>query len=269
MHKNLIIGYINGYEWDVIQYWVTSLNLCGFDGDKVLVVGENTSKEVIDRIASAGLITVAETTGINATPYVKRFYDIYKYIEQGNYNFVVTTDVRDVIFQKNPIEFLEHCGKDLVFSSESIKYKNEAWGTKNFIEAFGPDVFKLYKENEIFNVGVIAGKGRALSILLKEIFEMSMSLNVPICDQSTFNYIIQNDYYKQISLYSRTSDSWSTQMGTTNDPNTSHYLPVLLTRPPMMLRDVVINTAGSEFYIVHQYDRVPGFREILRGKYKS
>ncbi len=74
--------------------------------------------------------------------------------------------------QKNPIEYLEkECiNKNLVFASESIRYKDEPWGDKNLKDTFGEYVYEHFKNEEIFNVGVLAGHGYAIRDLALNIF---------------------------------------------------------------------------------------------------
>ena len=36
--NNLMIGAFTGYEWEQIAPWVKSVNDCGFQGDKVMIV---------------------------------------------------------------------------------------------------------------------------------------------------------------------------------------------------------------------------------------
>ena len=38
MRKDLIIGSFTNYNWDKIQYWVNSIDACGFKGDKAMLV---------------------------------------------------------------------------------------------------------------------------------------------------------------------------------------------------------------------------------------
>ena len=38
MAKDLIVGVVDGYNWDQIKYWANSIDKSGFDGHKALVV---------------------------------------------------------------------------------------------------------------------------------------------------------------------------------------------------------------------------------------
>ena len=57
-------------------------------------------------------------------------------------------------------------------------------------------------------------------------------------------------------------------LGTTVDPSKiEQFKPFLLEPSPVLKGDVVTTSTGIEYYIVHQYDRVPEWRKIIEEKY--
>jgi hypothetical protein len=156
----------------------------------------------------------------------------------------------------------------LVFSSESILYKDEPWGDQNLLETYGPYVHENFKNNEIFNVGVLAGTGSAMRDLAINIFTAATNRPIPICDQSTFNFMVSMSPYRETSLYKRSEDGWACQLGTTVDPSKIHqFKPLLLEASPTINGDIVTTSKGTPYYIVHQYDRVPEWRKLIEVKY--
>jgi hypothetical protein len=207
--------------------------------------------------------------------HVERFLHIYNYLKDNEFRYVITTDVKDVIFQKNPSEWLEEWlgnesfDDDLVFSSESILYKNEPWGDNNLMETFGPYIHNIFKENEIYNVGVLAGRGYAMRDLVLNIFLACVGKPIKICDQSTFNFLISQHPYLKTSKYAKSEDGWACQLGTTVDPSKiNEFKPFLLEPSPIMQDGKVVTSTGKEFSIVHQYDRVPEWKNIIEAKYE-
>jgi hypothetical protein len=155
-----------------------------------------------------------------------------------------------------------------MFASESIKYKDEPWGNENLMQTFGPFFHNIFKENEIFNVGVLAGRGFAMRDLCAIIFAMSTNRPIPIVDQSTFNFMISQEPYKTTSRYMRSETGWAAQLGTTADPSKiDQFRPLLLEAEPQMIDGKVCTSEGKEFTIVHQYDRVPYWRNVIEVKY--
>ena len=278
--EDLIIGCSTNYDWSKIKYWINSVNQSGFKGKKVMIL-MNCDIETATKVLKAGFEVISFGTDAmgnltHQSPFmvhVERFLHIYNYLKDNKFRYVITTDVKDVIFQKDPFiqldDMLSKTDKDLVFSSESILYKNEPWGDNNLMETFGPYIHDIFKENEIYNVGVLAGKGDAMRDLALNIFLACVGKPIKICDQSTFNVMISMNPYLKTSLYKKSEDGWACQLGTTVDPSKiDQFKPLLLEQSPIMQDDKVVTSAGKEFSIVHQYDRVPEWRKIIEAKYE-
>jgi hypothetical protein len=278
--KDLIVGCATNYDWSKLKYWVNSINRSGFQGDKVLIL-MNCDKDTVKKISDSGFSIIAfnqDTEGnlsyeSQMMVHVERFFHIYQLLKDNQYRFVITTDVKDVVFQKNPSEWLkanlaEMRQESLVFSSESMKYKDEPWGNQNLLETFGPQIYEDFKKNTIFNVGVLAGYGYAMKDLMMNIFASCMHRPIKICDQSTFNFLISQHPYLSTSMYTRSEDGWACQLGTTADPSKiEQFRPFLLEPSPKMEDDKVVTSTGIEYTIVHQYDRVPEWKKIIEAKY--
>ena len=279
--KDLIIGCSTNYDWSKLKYWVNSINKSGFEGDKVLIL-MNCNKETVQQVSNAGFSVIAFQQDDNGNlvyqsqlmVHVERFIHIYNTLKAQDYRYVITTDVKDVIFQKNPVEWLEQhlpdgSSEDLVFSSESIRYKDEPWGNQNLLETFGPMIHDHFKNNVIFNVGVLAGRGYAMKSLALNIFLSSINRPIPIVDQSTFNVLISQHPYLKSSMYMTSEDGWACQLGTTADPSKiEQFKPFLVEATPKLEGDKVVTSEGKEYVIVHQYDRVPEWKKIIEAKYE-
>ena len=278
--EDLIIGCSTNYDWSKIKYWINSVNQSGFKGKKVMIL-MNCDIETATKVLKAGFEVISFGTDAmgnltHQSPFmvhVERFLHIYNYLKDNEFRYVITTDVKDVIFQKDPFiqldDILSNTHKDLVFSSESILYKDEPWGDNNLMETFGPYIHDIFKENEIYNVGVLAGRGYAMRDLALNIFLACVGKPIKICDQSTFNVMISMNPYLKTSLYKKSEDGWACQLGTTVDPSKiDQFKPLLLEQSPIMQDDKVVTSAGKEFSIVHQYDRVPEWRKIIEAKYE-
>jgi len=276
--KDLIVGCATNYDWSKLKYWVNSINRSGFEGDKVLIL-MNCDKDTVKKISDSGFSIIAFNQDANGNltynsqmmVHVERFFHIYQLLKDNEYRYVITTDVKDVVFQRNPSKWLEENlaegVEDLVFSSESMKYKDEPWGNQNLLETFGPQIYEDFKNHTIFNVGVLAGRGYAMRDLMMNIFASCLHRPIKICDQSTFNFLISRHPYLKSSIYSKSEDGWACQLGTTADPSKiEQFRPFLLEPSPKMEDDKVVTSTGIEYTIVHQYDRCD-FADIIRKKY--
>jgi hypothetical protein len=276
--KDLIVGCATNYDWSKLKYWVNSINRSGFEGDKVLIL-MNCDKDTVKKISDSGFSIIAfnqDSNGnlsynSNMMVHVERFFHIYQLLKDNLYRYVITTDVKDVVFQQNPSVWLENNftdNDDLVFSSESMKYKDEPWGNQNLLETFGPQIYEDFKNHTIFNVGVLAGRGYAMKDLMMNIFASCLHRPIKICDQSTFNFLISQHPYLKTSKYTKSEDGWACQLGTTADPSKiEQFRPFLLEPSPKMEGDKVLTSEGKEYIIVHQYDRVPEWKKVIEAKY--
>jgi hypothetical protein len=277
--KDLIIGCSTNYNWDKIKYWVNSINKSGFEGDKVLIF-MSVDKDTLQKVNEAGFqaIVLSQPDEFGNFKYesrlpvhVERFFHIYNFLRENRYRYVITTDVKDVIFQKNPIEYIEENlgDKKLMFASESLLYKDEPWGNQNLLETFGAYFHSIFKNNLIFNVGVLAGRGDDMRDLACMIFNMSINRPIPIVDQSTFNFMISMAPYLYTSLYLKSEDAWACQLGTTADQSKIEQFRPLLEEPsPRFESGKVLTSVGKEFTIVHQYDRVSDWKSIIEKEYE-
>jgi hypothetical protein len=276
--KDLIVGCATNYDWSKLKYWVNSINRSGFEGDKVLIL-MNCDKDTVEKISNSGFSIIAFnqdsngnlTYNSNMMVHVERFFHIYQLLKDNLYRYVITTDVKDVVFQQNPSVWLENNftdNDDLIFSSESMKYKDEPWGNQNLLETFGPQIYEDFKNHTIFNVGVLAGRGYAMKDLMMNIFASCMHRPIKICDQSTFNFLISQHPYLKTSKYTKSEDGWACQLGTTADPSKiEQFRPFLLEPSPKLEGDKVLTSEGIEYIIVHQYDRVPEWKKVIEAKY--
>ena len=278
--KDLIVGCATNYDWSKLKYWVNSINTSGFEGDKVLIL-MNCDKDTVQKVTDAGFSIIAFNQDANGNltyqsqlmVHVERFVHIYKLLKDNQYRFVITTDVKDVIFQKNPSVWLENNLTDkenLVFASESIKYKDEPWGRENLTQCYGQGIYEDFKNNTIFNVGVLAGRGYAMRDLVLQLFLNCINRPIPIVDQAVFNVMISRHPYLDSSMYTTSETGWACQLGTTADPSKiDSFRPFLLEPSPKLEGDKVVTSEGIEYTIVHQYDRVPEWKKVIEEKYND
>ena len=297
MEKDLIIGAASGYDWDKIKYWVNSIAKSGFKGDVVLV-GTNMNKSTIDKLTERGVKLslfgkVTESGDVVAhsqgAPHVERFFYLSNYLDsiQEHYRYVITTDTRDVVFQKNPSDWLENAlvFHSLVASSEGLKYINEPWGNQNLIESFGPFFHNKLKDHLIYNVGVVAGDLESVKSLLLLIFQLSINRPIPIVDQAVYNFILSIHPFDKDTMFTSNDDGWAINLGTSvnavragsgdlgarckdNIPALNKYLSTYEdTQPTITKNGIVSNKYDLPFNIVHQWDRVPELNKLFEELY--
>lgn len=256
--KDCVIGGCYNYNYDQIKYWINSINRCGFEGDKVLIIFD-ASEELVKQVEDQGFIVVRETMDPNVAPHVMRFIHIHNYLAQHDYRFVITTDVRDVVFQKNPIPWMERNlqNRNLVVSSECLKYKDEPWGNQNLYDTYGPYIYSKYKDNIIYNVGVWGGRGEFVRDTCLDIAVNCINRPVKVCDQAVFNFMIQSAVYRNNTLFATMNHGWAAHLGTTADPSKMHYFKPNLLENEAMFDGKTVSSAHTDCIFAHQYDRTP------------
>ena len=296
MAKDLIIGGASGYKYDDVKYWINSIKKSGFDGDIALVV-TNISLSEIEKIAEKGVNILAYgqkdadgnySSNSQMPPHVERFFHIWNYLNttKEEYGFVVTTDVRDVVFQSNPINFLRgDTFTGFVAAGEGLAYQDEPWGNNNYLQAFGPFFHSLIKDKEIYNVGVMAGEMGLVRDMLLMILQLSINRPIPIVDQAVYNFILNTDVFKNRTEFFGNDSGWACNLGTTlaaiasgsgdigmkNDPTAQllYQTKYMAVQPSISEDGTVYNAFEAPFFVVHQYDRVAGLAEKIRAKYND
>lgn len=278
--KNLLIGVFSNYTWENVAPWVNSAKQNIKDCDVALIVLNSdfkTVEEITDREVNVIICNADEEKRIvynksNLAPHVERFIHLYNYLKnvKDNYKYVITTDVRDVVFESDPFGFLENNlgDKKLVCGSECLRYCDEPWGSDNLLQTYGKHIYDLFRENEIFNVGILGGYTDYMMDLCLNLFLNSINRPIPIVDQAVFNLTINTKPYFDIFKFCRLSDAFSVNAGTTNDPQKyESFKPKLLEEEAKLIDGVVCNSKDIPFVIVHQYDRVPEWNDIILKKY--
>lgn len=290
MAKDLIIGGASNYGWKELQYWVNSIKKTNFKGD-IVIVASNISAENINKLAQEGVNVFAYGEKTNwgfenknkQAPHVERFLFIWDYLRrnQDTYRYVVVTDTRDVIFQKDPVEYLERSlmAHSYVASSEGLSYKDEPWGAKNLLDTFGPFVYDELKDRLIYNVGTIAGYYEEVKDLILQLFFQSVNRPIPVVDQAVYNFMINQLPFRTEVLFTNNGAGWAVQLGTTKYAveagagdlgaagNMDKYLEAYQDVQPKIDEHRVVDAQNVPYYIVHQWDRVPSLREKVIKEY--
>lgn len=272
MANNLIIGAFTGYNFNQLKPWVLSTSECGFKGDKVMVVGD-ASQDTREQLIKHGF-KLYDMPKINAPIHVARFWSIYDFLYHNSkdYDIVVTTDVKDVYFQKDPCKWIfDTMGdKNLVAGSESMRYRDEPWGNDNLLSTYGELIHNRFKDNLIYNVGTFGGSSDYVRDMCFNIFTNAINRPIPIVDQAVYNVLINTQPYKDKVLFTNQEDGWAVQLGTTGDPSKINAFRPFLVEPEPIFnfeKQLITTTDGTPHCIVHQYDRVPKWKDLVMKKF--
>lgn len=285
MSKNILLGAVDTLEWWQVKPWVMSAKESGFDGYIWLIVYRS----------SPDLIAKAEAEGVNIyqvnhtrhmtpiqhqvqnSPTVShnlRFYHAWELLERlevdKDYEYCIMTDVRDVVFQTNPIEWLEKHNyiSGIIAPSEGMLFKDEPWNKDNMIRGYGETFYNLVVKDAVAcNVGTIAGDIRYMKNMFHVLYSMTEGRYYP-SDQSTFNVLVHTSWCNPFYLLEMDT-GWAAQCGTTLDPTKSFLWSNVIGPRPTVANGKVYNSRGELYCLAHQWDRVPELKIAINEKYNK
>lgn len=297
MAKNLVIGSVNNYTYRDIHPWLSSLRKTGYDGDIALVV-YNMDKETVEKLAEQKVILFGFGSDQGALKYnnpnvsvvVERFGHLWHFLNNTGYDHIVTTDVRDVIFQLNPFHWLELKQiPDLVVGAENLVYRDEPWNVNNMKLCYGDMIYQMMENEPIICAGVIAGWKPVVADLCLQIFLMCGGAphHVPGGggpDQAALNILMKSRIYTSHTLVTNSNEDFILHAGTTmkaieagsggigeavmRDPSLLNiFKEKALWAEPIFEDGLVKNVNGVPYCIVHQYDRIPELKAHFAKEY--
>jgi hypothetical protein len=280
MKKDLIIGCFTNYDWNKIKFWANSIDKSGFVGDKAMVI-YNSDFATVNNLVKQKFMLYAFKQDNNRQMFfypdqfvivVQRFLDLYNFMGQldlTQYRYVIHTDVKDVVFQTNPSDWLSANMGDakILASCESLAYQHEPWGNENLYYSY-PMVYEKLKTKPIWNCGVQAGEIETMRDLWLNIYLLCKGSPMPNPDQAAYNLLLNSEPYRSITKFAMSEDGWACQSGTTVDPaKIEQFKPYLLEAQPIWLNNTACTSKGVQHAVLHQYDRIPEWKAIIESRF--
>lgn len=265
MTKYTIVGCITNYTVEDIKPYVESIRKSGFSGEKLMLI-YNISDSVIDYLNQNGWTIIQSEPQEHII--LQRFRDIYVILQSYDTDVVIWTDVKDVIFQKDPTEWLNtHMKKDILAFSECVKLKDDPWACVNSGTSFPMEWEFGIKDEISYCAGTIVGKKEAIRDLFIDIYRWSKTTANPqqLSDQAAFNILIRLNHYKNSVDLVEQERGFVTQLGTVWMKR--NELPITEPTPTYSNDGTFYNSSGDMFYLVHQYDRDPNLKTTIHKKH--
>lgn len=262
--NNLLLNFLDGNRiLESLDADVYLSSLSKHKTFKKLVCVYNVNSEQIKKLEKYYDYVVPVTKGL--TPINFCYLAYYNWLcENGkDFKYVMHCDMRDVVIQRDPFEFMEnHPDKELFLVCEGMKIKENDCNKMWHDWVLNTIVYdkETYDDSYVLNGGTYGGKTNAfLSYCTLILTAMNRKFQYIIPDQAMLGYL-----YRQLS----------------QNPN------VMLTHPASdvfcatgeaIKRDNVdvcfdgINVCdenGEKFYLFHQWDRTE-VAELIRNKFKN
>jgi hypothetical protein len=163
---------------------------------------------------------------------------------------VLCVDIRDVVFQYNPFDWLKvHRKKSIVACDEGICH-DEEWNRFMLKQAFGHHAPDL----PVLNCGVIGGSPAEVSDICHSIYKMTVSLPksakhdgqdvMVVADQAAYSLLLKEKPVQKVG----NDKNWCLTMGmVAASMDVAENLTVK--------HGQFLNPEGEVYAIVHQYDR--------------
>ena len=293
---DLVIGFAANFGWADLEPFAVSLVRSGYKGKKVLFAQRLTA-EAAENLRTLGFelipIPVLEFSDPEVTkgayfPYVARFLLIHRYLyDNPGYRFVICADTRDVVFQHDPMVWLEkNIGSaGLVAASEHIFHYDQK-GNTNWVQQGFKEVDAWMMSQIVYCSGLISGRADYVRDLALGIYVTGRTLSDKIwgVDQPAYNSIIHQKAYADATLVPTIADAYCLNLVVIAF---EEYRKKLIFAPPELAhgadsgpddRRTTSNDSVaymwdydisdvSHFSILHQYDRMPKLAVQIREKY--
>jgi hypothetical protein len=226
----------------------------------------DVSNDVIEYLTKKGWLIVQSE--LQEHIILQRFRDMYAFLQSYETDVIIWTDVKDVIFQKDPTEWLNKwMRRDILAFSECMIMQNEPWTCINSGTTFPMEWEFGMKDQISYCAGTIVGKRNAIRDLFIEIYRWSKTTANPeqLSDQAAYNVLIHLDHFKNSVQFVSQEEGFVTQLGTVWIKK--NEIP-LLEPTPTYKDGKFYNQKGEEFVIVHQYDRDPYLKNQIKNLYK-
>jgi hypothetical protein len=257
--KNLLIGAISGnYTPSDLENWVKTSN---WENCTRVLLLYNPSNNGLEEYLKQNNITVFNPNfdfwGNNKSIfnyntgecdfYISyelihniRFFHIWNFLHQNVFKKILITDVKDVYFNSNPFSNIEE--EYITATSEEILYQDEEWNKTHVHYNLGVIGLEILLNKPVYNVGVFGGGYELIKEICADIYLMSVG-KYKVADQTSYNYLIQTKY-KDKTKFTSLKDHLAVHL---------HVINANLVK--FDLNNI------NKYKIIHQYDRIPGFKK--------
>jgi hypothetical protein len=272
-----VIGVAKGYGWPELRNYAVSLAKCGFAGEKILFV-DGVSEEALANLRRLGFTLVPYTNpdsirdkkcGSHEDGLAWGFFGRWRYRPVIDYitpriegfRYIVWCDVRDVVFQTDPAEWLAENlnGAKLIGATEGFligdQQHNADWAQRT-----SPKDYEWLRKEEVLCVGTFAGEARTMLDAFKHMFWLHETVEDPEAfDQGLWNLLARTSPFKEVYRTPKLREGFCA----TGWPSKNLFpgMRYVADQSPVYCDDMVAYApeTGVPFSIVHQYDREPAW----------
>ena len=261
--KDLILGIVEGYHFHQIRCFLATLRQTDFSGHLCLFAGPGISRATIVKMRGYGaevieygrrfpFISDPHPDAPNWLPariyifnYRHFLYLDYLLKHPGEFRTVLLTDVKDVVFQRDPFGFA--VPNQLCVAMESLEIPvGKCSCTPDWIVAgYGREALERVKDKELSCAGTVLGPEPAVRAYLQAILQQVQQMRdaFECADQAAHNLMLHDGQLGPVTRFH----------------NFEGPIATVGTEDKFAISDAgdILNKDGSAVAIVHQYDRHP------------
>jgi hypothetical protein len=187
-------------------------------------------------------------------PHCARHVYYHAYLAEcgADYDWVMLTDIRDVLFQRDPFDFELPDGLGVFKEDPNLTIGACQHSSKWIRHGFGPAVLEKLRDKTIFCAGTIIGTPAAVSDYCSRALRLFYAKKTCwTIDQATFNYLLYLDPPPQVQVF----DNEAGPVLTMAHMDTTCFR--------FDTAGKLITPAGRVYNTLHQYDRHAGLAPQL------
>lgn len=239
----MILGVVRDLPWGTLVPWAKTARAV-YDGRIVLLADPPSDYAPLEAYGVEIFPADLKTEGTCDLCRV-RWREIATFLEGVSEN-VLVTDVRDVIFQRNPLPQIRD---QILIGSEIKPHKACPWST-HWIQQVAPQQCEELANEPVLCAGVIGGPVEYMRELARRLYEKTPQMScgcaggaAHMLDQAVLNVLFRNGL-SALAEISHPHSAWVFHcMGWLGDSRIEN--------------GTVVSRSGPPFAILHQYDKVP------------
>lgn len=254
--NTLILGLAAGYHYGDVAPFLRSLERIQFAGTCVLFVSETTRDTERMAMHDVHIVPVQRPDGLHHLSYnAYRYYLYLGFLRQGTAPFehVMITDVRDVLFQRDPFDYAWGRGLHCALEDERMTIGSCPFNSRWVRGHMGDEALAAVSGQTISCSGTTVGDHDSMLGYLEHMTGHFLPFAGGECmggfDQGVHNVLIHTGQLSDVTLHEN------------GEPILT--LGYYAGEPSVNAAGEVLNDRGEVAHVVHQYDRKPElFRHV-------
>lgn len=158
-------------DYQYIKDWYESIISLQLKG---IIFHDNLSDNFVRKYQNKNIKFIKVKVG-NLSLNDERFFIYLNFLKENIFDYVLMTDISDVVFNKNPFLIIND-KYDLYIGSEPWNFQHKDWILERYRIIYGKEPLEYY-DNIVLNAGIIGGKYLNIMELLKKYTSEMKSLS--------------------------------------------------------------------------------------------